>query len=110
MKWKTYSVGDEEGGAATNYEEAQVLAYSTLEARRLGMAKYDEIFKAVTGLTLKQAWCWRLARKPAQATVSARSTARSPTRRMPVFFFKKTKMDLTLLNLRPVSSVVVSVK
>jgi len=26
------------------------------------------------------------------------------------FFFKKTKMDLTLLNLRPVSSVVVSVK
>jgi len=55
VEWKTYSVGDEKGGAATNYEKAQVLAYSILEARRLGMTKYDEIFKAITGLTLKQA-------------------------------------------------------
>jgi len=55
VEWKTYSVDDKKGGTISNYEKAQVLAYSILEARRLGMTKYNEIFKAMTGLTLKQA-------------------------------------------------------
>jgi len=54
IEWKTYSVDDKKGGVVHDYEKAQVLAYSILEARRLGMTKYSEVFRAITGLTPRQ--------------------------------------------------------
>jgi len=56
VEWKTYPVGGEKGkgGSPTEYEIAQVIAYSILEARRMGLKKYSEVFEALTGLSHKE--------------------------------------------------------
>jgi len=56
VEWKTYPVGGEKGrgGSPTEYEIAQVIAYSILEARRMGLKKYREVFEAITGLSHKE--------------------------------------------------------
>ena len=52
IDWKIHSVDDR--GYPDETDKAQVIAYSILEARRLGIYDYDKIFEAISGLTIDE--------------------------------------------------------
>ena len=52
VEWKTHSINDE--GYPDETDKAQVIAYSILEARRLGINDYDSIFEAISGLSINE--------------------------------------------------------
>jgi len=55
IEWKTYSIDNKGKNIAySDYEKAQVVAYSILEARRLRIKKYNDVFKAISGLSLER--------------------------------------------------------
>jgi hypothetical protein len=49
VEWKTYGV--EEGGWS-NVDIAQVIAYAIMEARRLGLKEFKDVFKAISGVDM----------------------------------------------------------
>jgi len=57
VEWKSYPLRKDsksKSSSSNDYEIAQVIAYSILEARRLGLNKYDEIFKAIAGMSIRE--------------------------------------------------------
>ncbi|MEM4888727.1 MAG: PD-(D/E)XK nuclease family protein [Thermosphaera sp.] len=52
VEWKTYTPGGKHTNSPSKYEMAQVVAYSILEARRLGKTKLEEIFESISGIKL----------------------------------------------------------
>lgn len=52
VEWKSYNL-DDKSGSANEFEIAQVIAYSILEARRLGFREAEEILECITGIRLR---------------------------------------------------------
>ncbi|MEM4674795.1 MAG: hypothetical protein QXM12_00750 [Nitrososphaerota archaeon] len=50
VEWKTYTPDVEHTKRPSEFEKAQVVAYSILEARRLGKTRFEEIFESISGI------------------------------------------------------------
>lgn len=50
IEWKTYTLNSKTS-SPSDFEKAQVLAYSIMEARRLGINKLNDIFESIAGIS-----------------------------------------------------------
>lgn len=85
VEWKTYALTSQQG-QVSEYEIAQVIAYSIIEARRLGIAKLRDVLESITGVPLnilkELAKDVRNARKSGSKITYVRSNAVKPSERL----------------------------